>query len=197
LTASVAVLAAGLGERFGGDIPKPLAAFAGQPLASYAFAAAEASGFAHLIAVVSDERVAAFVPNGFEVVWNHEPARGISSSMHAAVQAVMPYQEVTAVVIGLADQPLVGAEAYRRVGMAPAPLVVATYGGTRGNPVRIGREHWAQALEVSGDQGGRALFQGHQVVEVPCDDTGSPADIDTPADLAKLETQWRSQTASE
>jgi nicotine blue oxidoreductase len=109
----------------------------------------------------------------------------------------MPYQEVSAIVIGLADQPLVSAEAYRRVAAADVPLAVATYSGTRGNPVRIGREHWDEALSVTGDQGGRVLFQHHDVVEVPCDDTGSPADIDTPADLANLETQWRSQTASE
>jgi CTP:molybdopterin cytidylyltransferase MocA len=197
LISAVAVLAAGLSERFGGEVPKPLVEFAGRPIAAYAFAAADASGYAHLIAVVSDERVAALVPEGFEVVWNHEPARGISSSVHAAIRAVMPYQEVSAIVIGLADQPLVGAEAYRRVGAHAAPLAVAIYDNQRGNPVRIGREHWEEALAVTGDQGGRALFQRHDVAEVPCDDTGSPADIDTPADLVRLESQWRSQTASE
>jgi CTP:molybdopterin cytidylyltransferase MocA len=197
MTAAVAVLAAGLSERFGGEIPKPLVEFASRPLATYAFAAADASGFAHLIAVVADERVAALVPKGFEVVWNHEPARGISSSMHAAIRAVMPYQEVSAVVIGLADQPLVGAEAYRRVGAQTESLAVATYAKKRGNPVRIGREHWDEALAVTGDEGGRVLFRRHDAAEVPCDDTGSPADIDTPADLVRLESQWKSQTASE
>jgi nicotine blue oxidoreductase len=193
----VAVLAAGLSERFGGDVPKPLAEFAGRPLATYAFAAAGAAGYAHLVAVVSNERVAALVPEGFEVVWNHDPGRGISSSVHTAIRALTPYQEVTAVVIGLADQPLVGAEAYRRLAAHDAPLAVAIYNGTRGNPVRIGREHWEEALTITGDQGGRALFRRHDVAEVPCDDTGSPADIDTPADLVRLESQWRSQTASE
>jgi CTP:molybdopterin cytidylyltransferase MocA len=197
LTSAIAVLAAGLSERFGGDVPKPLVEFGGRPLAAHAFAAADASGYAHLVAIVSDERVAALVPEGFEVVWNHEPAQGISSSVHAAIRAVMPYQEVTAVVIGLADQPLVGVEAYRRLAAHEAPLAVATYNGVRGNPVRIGRDHWAEALTISGDQGGRVLFRHHDVVEVPCDGTGDPGDIDTPADLVRLESQWRSQTASE
>jgi CTP:molybdopterin cytidylyltransferase MocA len=197
LTSAVAVLAAGLGERFGSDTRKPLVDFAGRPLASYAFAAAGAAGYAHIVAVVSDAGVAELVPEGFEVVWNHEPARGISSSVHTAIRALMPYQEVTAVVIGLADQPLVGAEAYRRLAAHESPLAVATYNGTRGNPVRIGRMHWDEALTITGDQGARVLFQRHDVAEVPCDGTGDPTDIDTPADLARLETQWRSQTASE
>ena len=64
--------------------------------------------------------------------------------------------------------------------------MVATYGGLRGHPVVIGREHWAEAMSLSGDAGARSLLEKYDVVEVPCDDTGSAADVDTPEDLEAL-----------
>ena len=61
----------------------------------------------------------------------------------------------------------------------------------------IGREHWDEALALSGDEGARVLLRRHGAVEVPCDGTGEPTDVDTPEDLVALEKVWRSQTASE
>jgi CTP:molybdopterin cytidylyltransferase MocA len=112
--------------------------------------------------------------------------------LQAALRALEPDASVDAVVVGLADQPLVGAGAYRRVGVARddgALLAVATYGGTRGNPVLIGREHWHEALALAGDEGARVLLRKHGATEVPCDDAGDATDVDTPEDLAVLETR--------
>ena len=104
-------------------------------------------------------------------------------------------------MVGLADQPLVGAAAYRRVASAyddGARLAVATYRGARGNPVLIARPHWSEALDLEGDEGARVLLRRYGATEVPCDDTGDPSDVDTTADLAALEANaWRSTTASE
>jgi CTP:molybdopterin cytidylyltransferase MocA len=102
--------------------------------------------------------------------------------------------------VGLGDQPLVGPAAYRRVAAAyddGARLAVATYGGVRGNPVLVARDHWPEAMRLTGDEGARVLLRRHGAVEVPCDGTGEPADVDTPADLAAVEARWRSPTASE
>jgi molybdenum cofactor cytidylyltransferase len=197
---AVAVLAAGRGIRFGGDVPKPLLELGGRPLLAHALMAATTSGAALVLCVVSDDRVAAAVPGGVEVVRNDAPERGIASSLHAAVRALGPRSDIDAVVVGLADQPLVGADAYRRLATAfehGAPLAVATYGGGRGNPVLIARALWSEALELAGDEGARVLVRRHGAVEVPCDGTGEPTDVDTPEDLAALESKWKSQTASE
>jgi molybdenum cofactor cytidylyltransferase len=194
---AVAILAAGRGERFGGDTPKPLVTFGGKPLLEHALAAACASRLQPVCCVVSDERVAAAVPDGVEVVRNDAPERGISSSLVALLDALEPRADVEAVVVGLADQPLVGAEAFRRLGSTDAPLAVATYGGRRANPVRIGRALWDEARALTGDEGARVLVRRHGARAVPCDDTGVPNDVDTPEHLATLEQQWRSQTASE
>jgi CTP:molybdopterin cytidylyltransferase MocA len=84
----------------------------------------------------------------------------------------------------------VGADSYRRLVAAHeagADLAVATYDGTRGNPVLVGRTLWDEARALSGDVGARALMERHDVVEVDCTGTGSPDDVDTIEDLRALE----------
>jgi CTP:molybdopterin cytidylyltransferase MocA len=198
---AVAVLAAGRGVRFGGDPPKQLRALHGSTLLAHALRAATASTVGSVAVVVSDDRVAAAVPSGVEVLRNPAPEAGIASSLQVVLRALTPRTDTDAVVVGLADQPLVGADAYRRLAAARADgaeLAVATYGGTRGNPVLIGRRHWPEALELQGDEGARVLMRRYGPTEVPCDGTGDPTDIDTPDDLAALEARpWTSTTASE
>jgi CTP:molybdopterin cytidylyltransferase MocA len=153
-----------------------------------------------VVLVVSDDRVAAAAGAGTEIVRNDAPERGIASSLRCALDQFEADATVPAVVVGLADQPLVGAEAYRRVARSlddGAELAFASYDGVRGNPVLIGRTYWAEANALVGDEGARVLFRRHPAVEVPCGDTGAAADVDTPEDLAELESRWRSTTASE
>jgi CTP:molybdopterin cytidylyltransferase MocA len=188
--------------RFGGEIPKPLLELGGRPFVVHAVDAAVASGLAPVMVVVSDERTAAALSGvgRATMVENPAPDRGISSSLHVALRALDADTAVDGVVVGLADQPLMGPDAYRRVAGAladGAQLAVATYTGIRANPVLIGRAHWEEALALEGDEGARVLLRRHGAVEVPCDGTGEPADVDTPEDLIALEKLWRSRTTSE
>jgi len=189
------VLAAGRGIRFGGDAPKSLTLLRGRPLLAYALDAAQGSGCAPVVLVVSDDRVAAATDaqrEGVEIVRNNAPERGISSSLQCALRHLEVDADISGVVVGLADQPLIGAEAYRRVARAyddGARLAFATYGGVRGNPVLIGREYWPEAAALEGDEGARVLFRRHPAVGVPCDDAGAATDVDTPGDLAELESR--------
>jgi nicotine blue oxidoreductase len=68
-----------------------------------------------------------------------------------------------------------------------SPLAVATYRGRRGNPVLLARPIWAEARRLDGDVGARALMDHHDVVEVDCTDTGTPADVDTLDNLREVE----------
>lgn len=186
--------------RFGGDAPKALTLLRGRPLLAYALDAARAGDCSPVVVVVSDDRVAEAAGDAVEIVRNDEPERGIASSLQCALAYLEPDAPVPAVIVGLADQPLVGAAAYRRVARAHADgasLAFATYGGVRGNPVLIARRFWPEAMDLVGDEGARVLFRRYPAVAVPCDDTGAAADVDTPEDLAELESRWRSPTASE
>lgn len=165
--------------------------------------AARASGLSPVVVVVGREADAVLAAAG---VGDHEVVArnllwgtGIASSLVAALRALGDRIEIHAVVVGLGDQPAVGADAYRRLARAydaGARLAVATYAGVRGNPVLLARDHWDEALGLEGDEGARVLMRRHPVVEVPCDGTGEPTDVDTPHDLAALEARWRSPTDS-
>jgi molybdenum cofactor cytidylyltransferase len=204
-TVAVAVLAAGLGTRMGGPTAKPLLPFRGRPLVVHALDAAVASGLAPVLLVVGNDAdaVGALAPEGVRVVANERYADGIGTSLVAVIEALeadAAADGVTAVSVGLADQPLVGPDAHRRLAAAHydgAELAVATYDGRRANPVLVGRAHWPEARTLAGDAGARVLLARHPVVAVPCDGTGDPTDVDTPEDLTSLERACGSRTSSE
>jgi CTP:molybdopterin cytidylyltransferase MocA len=179
-TAAV-VLAAGGGSRFGGDGHKLLAPFRGRPLVAWALDAAAVLD--ELLVVTGAVELGDLVPPGARVVHNERWAEGQATSLAAAIAAAADLGH-EAVVIGLGDQPLIPAEAWRLVAAATAtPIAVATYGGARRNPVRLAAEVWP-LLPPDGDEGARGLVRGRGdlVTEVAC--PGEPADMDTQEDLA-------------
>jgi CTP:molybdopterin cytidylyltransferase MocA len=58
-------------------------------------------------------------------------------------------------------------------------IVAASYDGNRGHPVVIGRAAW----EAVPDEGMKAL----PATLVPCEDLGTPGDVDSADDLGRLE----------
>jgi molybdenum cofactor cytidylyltransferase len=188
---AIAILAAGRGSRLGGDVPKPLVELRGRPLVSWALDAATTSGLRPVVLVVGHHggAVARVAPEGVVVVRSRRWRRGIARSLRAALEALEPWAQVGAVAVGLADQPLVGADAYRRLAGAyreGASLAVAAYRGQRRNPVLLGRTMWEKARGLGGDEGARVLMD-EGAVEVDCTDTGSAADVDTLDDLREAE----------
>jgi len=193
---AVAVLAAGRGKRLGGRTPKPLITVRGRPLLGWALDAALATDLRPVVLVVGHRGIAVrrAAPPGVMVVRARKWRRGIAASLGAALEALDHWARVGATCVGLADQPLVGADAYRRLAAAHrdgAQLAVATYDGIRGHPVLLDRSLWREARKLRGDVGARALMDRHPVTEVDCTGTGEPTDVDTLADLARLEERLR------
>lgn len=177
------ILAAGGSSRFGPGA-KQLAQLGGRPLVEIAVAAAlEAGVFSAVAVVVGAVVLDAVLPSSVVVIDNPEWRTGQASSLQSGL-AWARAEGIHRVVVGLADQPGVTAEAWRRVATdaGPEPIVVATYEGRRGNPVRLDASVW-DLLPADGDEGARALIRRRPglVGAVPC--PGTMLDIDTLEDL--------------
>jgi molybdenum cofactor cytidylyltransferase len=187
VTVAAIVLAAGGGSRFtesGGGGHKLLAPFQGRTVVEWAIDSAAASGLAAVYVVRGDIDlpVPPLATDAVQFVENDRWRDGMATSLRAGL-ARARRDGHHAVVVGLGDQPLVLAESWQRVAEAKAkPIGVATYHGTRGNPVRLSSLVWP-LLPATGDQGARVVMRRRPdlVMEVPC--PGGAADIDTVDDL--------------
>jgi len=190
------LLAAGEGSRLGR--PKALVELGGQTLAERGIALLRAGGADPVLVVTG---AAAVEIDGARAVHNPDWRSGMGSSLAAGLRA-LDETGSGAAVIALADQPLVGAEAVRRLiaaYQAGASVAVAAYAGKPRNPVLIAREHWAAVTELAaGDTGARPFLRAHPelVTLVECGDTGSPDDVDTPEDLARVRTATTFRSAA-
>ena len=113
-------------------------------------------------------------------------AEGMGASLRAGLASLSGCAADCAVVM-LVDLPDVGPGVLERVIAAAAgedSLVRASYAGTPGHPVLLGRAHWAGLLaSVSGDRGARDYLAGRDVVAVECGDLATGGDVDRPEDL--------------
>lgn len=160
---------------------------AGQPLAARGARMLSDGGTAPVLVVTGAAQVR--IP-GVSIVVNPQWRSGMGSSLRAGLAAVP--DDAEAVVIALADQPLIGPESVRRLIAAfadGAMIAVASYAGQQRNPVLIARPYWAQAAAAAvGDTGARPFLRANAalVTAVECGDTGRPDDLDTPEDLRRI-----------
>ena len=114
---------------------------------------------------------------------------GMASSIAAGIASIPSSYDL--ILIGLADMPYVKADTIKRLIETAArfdpykKIWVPCHDGQRGNPVLWHRRLAPDLLTLSGDQGGRQLFQRYRDVltEVAVSDPGILKDIDTPQDL--------------
>jgi CTP:molybdopterin cytidylyltransferase MocA len=183
LTAAV-LLAAGEGARYaasGGVEHKLVAPFRGRPLVSWAVEHASAAAIGPVWVVTGAFDVP--VADGVEVLPNPRWAEGMATSLQVAVARARS-EGLGAVVVGLADQPLVTPQAWRLVAAADRPIGRALYEGVPGHPVRLAAVVWPE-LPATGDAGARSLIRDHPelVHDVAC--PGHPADVDTREDVQR------------
>ena len=189
---AIVILAAGGSSRLGK--PKQLVEVGGQTLVARAVDAALASSAWPVIVVIGAEgpRVrAALARKPVLIVENPGWAEGMASSIRAGIAAARQVsRSLGGVVIALCDQPGLSGEAIDRLiaarAASTATIVSARYAGTFGAPVLFTREHFADLERLSGDQGARALVAAAASVTA-VDLPELARDVDTPADLERLE----------
>jgi nicotine blue oxidoreductase len=164
------VLAAGAGERFGGPKQRLLLPYVLDRLAE--------SPVDEVVVVAGAHSVEA---GSALLVECPEWERGMGASLRCGLASLGP--GVEAAVVCLADGPNLSPQAVRRVlaswRAGTSSVVAASYAGNRGHPVVIARAAWAEVP----DEGMKAL----PAALVPCDDLGTPGDVDSADDLGRLE----------
>lgn len=191
------VLAAGSATRFGGD--KLATVFQGAPLLTNVLgtvARGLGDGIVRDAVVVhrpADTWVDATARDaGMQPVANPAPERGLASSVHCGLEALMPTECAWAMIL-LGDQPLVRAEVLTALARAAAEagadvdLIRPRYAedpDTPGHPVMLHRRCWAGAATLEGDRGPGTLVPPARTREIPV--PGSNPDVDRPDDLTRL-----------
>lgn len=164
------VLAAGEGSRFGGPkqrvlLPVVLERLRDAPIEEIVVVAG---------AYELEPRLEQAIPT--RIVECPEWRRGPGASLRCGLRALG--DDVDAAVVILADGPDLSATAVARVLDAwheTGGIVAASYEGARGHPLVVGRGEWT----LVPDEGLRTL----PARLVPCDDLGTPGDVDRAEDL--------------
>jgi molybdenum cofactor cytidylyltransferase len=150
----------------------------------------------HDILVVSGHQAGAVEAvareHGLDSVHNPDYASGeMLSSLQTAVRKLP--ENRSAVLVMLADQPMVGPEivdlildAYRK---GQGELLAPSFRGRRGNPVLIGRRYFAELLALPAGAAPRDLLKSHpeDVVTVEVSTDSVLRDLDRPEDYER----WR------
>jgi CTP:molybdopterin cytidylyltransferase MocA len=182
----VAVLAAGLGSRFGGG--KLEAMCAGKPLGQWAIDAVVGAGLGPGAIVTGPEGVS--FAQDWRLLVNPAPERGLGSSLALAASAALDAGAPTLLVL-LADMPLVSADYLKTLAAAPAPAATRQPDGRPGVPALLDRALIEQAATLKGDRGAGPRLAGAMLLASP---EGMLCDVDTPADLKEVERQLESHS---
>jgi len=184
------LLAAGRGERFGGD--KLGALLRSGPHAGLTVGVAACrtlrAAVDPVVAVVRAGDVslaAALAREGAQVVVAGRADDGMGASLAAGVAAA---RAADGYVVALADMPWVAPATIRAVAEAlrdGASIAAPRHRGARGHPVGFGAAHRDELAALAGDRGARAILDARAaaVRYVDVDDPGTLRDVDVPADL--------------
>ena len=191
------VLAAGESSRFGS--PKQLLDWRGKPFVRQVAETALQAGL-WPVEVVTGFHTAdiesALSGLPVNIVYNPDYKQGQSTSIKAGINSLQSDSfprggQVGAAVFLLADQPQIPVEVIRALveshtqEMQPilAPLVLEE---RRANPVLFDRATFPDLLKITGDVGGRAIFDKHRVEYLPWHDDILLFDVDKPEDYPRL-----------
>jgi CTP:molybdopterin cytidylyltransferase MocA len=122
-------------------------------------------------------------------VVNREWSKGLATSLTTGLSTVVALTPCDAVLVTLADQPFVDAQALRRLIAAfngERRIVASVYDDTIGVPAVFAREHLDALMHLTGDTGAGSWLRSRptEVTRIPL---GVAAlDIDTLSDAARL-----------
>lgn len=185
------VLAAGASTRMG--VPKLLLPLKGKSILRHVTETALTSTCDAVVVVLgahAEQLRGEVEGTGASIVINPDWQEGLSTSIRAGVEAASSLSEdLEAVLLLLADQPLVSVETidrliqtFRATGKA---MIASAYSGTMGPPILFARPLFIELLTLEGDKGAKDVLARYpeQVVTVPAPEAA--VDIDTIEDYRR------------
>ena len=182
------ILAAGNSFRFGDN--KLLARYGGKALIEWVLDAVPAERLGPVCVVTQYPAVAALAEaRGFSVVWNRQPELGIGRSVALGTTALA--ERCDGILFLAADQPLLRRQSLERLlGRFledPSRIVAASSGEHSGNPAVFPAALFPELEALAGDRGGKQIIRRFpELVTELSVDHAELADVDTPADLARM-----------
>ncbi len=187
------ILAAGGSTRFG--TTKQLLDWRGKPLVTHTVETALAGGLSPVIIVTgADQENVTLAVKGLPVKCVHNPdwEQGQSSSVRTGIESLPP--QVGGAIFLLADQPYTPPELILQLvkehTINRISIIYPEVNGKRANPVLFDRETFLDLAKLTGDIGGRALFDSYQTRSVNWENDLILRDIDTPEDYEKLSSKF-------
>jgi len=184
------ILAAGESTRFGA--PKQLLDWKGKPFVRQVAETALQAGLWPVVVVTgfcATDVESALNGLPVNIVRNPEYQQGQSTSIRAGIESLSG--KAGAAVFLLADQPQIPVDVIRALVESHgqnmqailAPLVLEN---RRANPVLFDRDTFPDLMQLTGDVGGRGIFDKHRVEYLPWHDEILLLDVDKPEDYQKL-----------
>lgn len=192
------VLAAGNSSRMGSAHNKLVEAVAGRPLVAWPVDALVEAGIGPVVVVTGfeAERIRSALGGRACRFVHHEAwPEGMGSSLAHGARAILALTPLpAAVLVSVGDLPGLRAQHVERILAAarapegtidPACIAIPTHRGRRGHPVLFGSNHFLALTRLTGDRGGRSIFEANEqdVRTVEVDDDAVLRDVDTPTEL--------------
>jgi len=174
--------------------PKQLLSYQGRSLILHAVEVALASMSQPIIVVLgayAEQIKPELMPKPVQVVENSQWQEGMSSSIRAGISRLLKTNsKLDAVIISLADQPLVSAQIFHQLIQSyqetQKVIIASKYNETTGVPALFSKALFPELMQLEGDKGAKALIQKYidkgSILLIP----EAAIDIDTPDDYKQL-----------
>lgn len=120
-----------------------------------------------------------------KVIVNKDWKEGMGSSLRIGLSHISSLPKVDGVLVSLVDLPGLTAQAVEKILLEPGEIVMGTYGGKPGHPVKFSRGHWQGVIASAVDDVGARVYLASRpdVHYVELGALASGKDIDTSEDL--------------
>jgi len=192
-------LAAGESKRMGA--PKPYMKLEGRTFLEIIASRLENSGVYFPGIIVFNEQHRSLIQSlalpQFDLISNEKQDLGQLYSLHLAMR-IIP-QEITGILLCLADHPLIKEDTYRRIVemhlLFPPKVIIPTYEDRPGHPAIFPRVFFReiQDLAPAKPEGVKNILFDHPeaVIDLPVQDPGILMNLDSPEDISKTGYEFK------